>query len=733
MLSSLVLALLAMVPAPADTAWGQIRGTVHSQPSGLPVPSAQVEVQGGGRTFVVTADSTGAYLLARVPAGRQRFRVRHLEHEALEMEVLVPARAQVILDVTLTHRPLALDTLQATSAGELKVDASEAAPRGVSAITDFPAMEGGGVGAGLPGGGSSGAGGGGGDAGDALYVRGATADLKLVLLDGAPVYAPFHMGGLIDSFEPGLLSGARLYLGGAPPRYDGGISYVLDLSTRRADGARQRAEGAVDMVMARGVVEGPVWAGASYLVAGRVVHGTSLAQMEGDPFPYEFADALARFDVEVGGGVSIALTGFRNAEGVRIDTIPWRENFARWGNGALSARLRAPVLGSHGEITVAVSEFDGFLPEGGISRLILKEANTRRTRVAVDLTRTVGDLDLAYGWSFDRQRVRHRAVERTDVVRELLDTESQGTASGWYLEGHWRAARRWVLRGGFRSDMFAEGPKFAFSPRASLTWLVSDRAALTLAGGRYHQFVRVPNEFPFDIGIPNWADTLGMNTELAVASANHLSLALDQQLVEGVRLGLEGYYKHFQDVPDPEEVGTSASGVDVWVRRTTGEVTGWLGYSLSWSWSEPDEADRVRLSGRQILSAGVSGRVWRAGRFGVRVAYGAGLPYTPVGQSNSTPSSSGGVVDTDELGSVTDDPPLSGAPKQFLRIDAEVARTWTPRVGSHETQLTPYFRVINALDRRDALFYRYNPSRPERARAIATLPFLPVFGVEWKL
>ncbi|HEU4451849.1 MAG TPA: TonB-dependent receptor, partial [Longimicrobium sp.] len=605
MLSSLVLAFLAAAPAP-DTTWGQIRGTVHSQPSGLPIPSALVEVHGGGRTFAVTADSTGAYVLSRIPAGRQLFRVRHLEHEPLEMEVLVPARSQVILDITLNHRPLALDTIQASSSGELKVDGSEAAPRGVSAITDFPAMEGGGVGGGLPGGSPGTGGGTGGEAGDVLYVRGSTADLKLVLLDGAPVYAPFHMGGLIDSFEPGLLAGARLHLGGAPPRYDGGISYVLDLSTRSAEGDRHRAQGSLDMVSARGVVEGPAWRGASYLLAGRLVHGASLARLEGDPFPYEFADALARFDAELGGGVSIALTGFRNGEGVRIDTIPWRENFARWGNGAVSARLRAPVLGSQGEITVAMSDFNAFLPEGGITRLVQKEAHARRARVAVDLTRRVGDLDLAYGWSYDRQRVRHRAVEQTDLVQELLDTESTGTASGWYLEGHWRASRRWVLRGGFRSDMFTGGPNFAFSPRASLTWLLSDRAALTLAGGRYHQFVRVRNEFPFDIGIPNWADSLGMATELAVASANHLSLALDQQLVEGVRLGLEGYYKHFQDVPNPEEVGTSASGVDVWVRRTSGEVTGWLGYSLSWSWSEPDARDRVRLSGRQILSAGVS-------------------------------------------------------------------------------------------------------------------------------
>src|SRR5690606_5250419 len=63
------------------------------------------------------------------------------------------------------------------------------------------------------------------DPSEILYVRGAVADLKLVLLDGAPVYAPFHLAGLIAPFETGVLREASLFLGGAPSRYDGGLSY----------------------------------------------------------------------------------------------------------------------------------------------------------------------------------------------------------------------------------------------------------------------------------------------------------------------------------------------------------------------------------------------------------------------------------------------------------------------------------------------------------------------------
>ena len=735
LLASLALAaLLQGAPPPADTTWGAIRGTVQSEPSGLPVPLATVEVQAAERRVVITtADSVGAYRLSRIPAGRTTVRVRHLEHAPLEVEVLVPAGGEVQVDVGLRHRPLALDTLQAANGGDRAAAAQPGAAPNL-AVTNFPAIEGSGVGGAL---GGSGAGqipgGGGGEGGDVLLVRGAAADLKLVLLDGAPVYAPFHLGGLIDSFEPGLLSSARLYLGGAPARYDGGISYVLDLATRQGSPGRHTLTGALDMVGARGVVEGPVWRGATYLLAGRTVHGASLARLEGEPFPYVFGDGLARVEVPLAAGTSVSVMGFANAEGVRIDTIPWRENFARWSNRAGSVRLKAPFMGSAAELTAAVSGFDTWIPQGDANKILL-EARTRRTRLSADLGRTLGTTRLSYGFSYDEQQVRHRAVSRAAGERRLFDVDHRAVVSGWYVDGSVQASRRVVLRGGLRGDYFSRGgPWITFSPRLSGTWLLSDRAALTLAGGRYHQFVRIPYQQPFYVGETNYLDSLNIATEFSVAQADHVSLSLDQQLVEGVRLGLEGYYKHYRGIPYPQELGTYTSGVDVWVRRTEGALSGWLGYSLNWSWSLEDEKDDSvrtdRFQGRQILSAGLTGEIGRSARVELRVAYGAGLPYTALrGAADGVGAPSTGTVELE------DEAPLASlTPQDFLRLDAQLSRTWRPRVADRRTELTPYFRLLNGLDRRDALFYRYDRSRGDgQASAVAALPVLPVLGVQWK-
>ena len=731
----------AAVPAvaPADTVpWGTLRGTVQSEPGGAPVPQAVVELQGGARSFATTADSAGAYVLRHVPAGRQTLRVRHLGHAPFEMDVLVPAGSEMVLHVLLAQRTLRLDTVQVVGGGALGADSVAASRPEVVGALDVRAIESGNGVAGAGIGQRTGtAGNDPADPRDVLYVRGSAADLKLVLLDGAPVFAPFHTGGLIETFEPGVLRSARLHLGGAPARYDGGLSYVLDLATRAPNHERHSGSGGVDMMSAQALLEGPILRGVAYLVSGRMVHGASVSQFEDQPFPYRYEDGLGRVDLSLGEEGRISVMGFANREGVRVDTTAGRPRFADWGNRAGSVRFRGPIAGADGEITAALGEFHAAFPRGSVRR----DAQIRRLRLGLDLTRDEGAVRLRYGWSYDRTWAHHRVLdEAAGRRREVLDAVSAGDVGGVYVDAAWQATPRLMLRGGMRSDMFSDGPGMALAPRAAATWLLSDRAALTLAAGRYHQYVRVKPDWGIDLPGNDIADSLGIATQLRMASADHLSLALDQELVEGTRLGLEGFYKRFDGIPMADQIGAFNSGVDVWVRRASGAVDGWLGYSLAWTWARARDCGKKDcFDGRQILSAGVGGRLGRAGRFGVRVAYGAGLPYTGIGIGDQA-SVPGGVEDDPGRGAsgsgdepfVDQDAPLDEVtPDPYLRLDAELSRTWTPRLGSRETELTPYLRVLNALDRRDALFYRYDPD-DDASRGVATLPFLPIVGFEWK-
>jgi hypothetical protein len=123
------------------------------------------------------------------------------------------------------------------------------------------------------------------------------------------------------------------------------------------------------------------------------------------------------------------------------------------------------------------------------------------------------------------------------------------------------------------------------------------------------------------------------------------------------------------------------------------------------------------------------------GLFDVRVAYGAGLPFTAIPEPEVTTPVFGLVLHPASAGFASEpEPTLPTEPNQpYLRIDAQLARTWAADWRGFAFELTPYLKVLNALDRRDAIFYHYdrNEASPE-PRALAALPILPVFGVEWK-
>jgi hypothetical protein len=279
------------------------------------------------------------------------------------------------------------------------------------------------------------------------------------------------------------------------------------------------------------------------------------------------------------------------------------------------------------------------------------------------------------------------------------------------------------------------------APRGSATVLVGSGAALTLAGGRYHQYVRVPRPLPRGSLLRNFADSARIPTHMAVAGATHLSLGLDQQMGGGVRLGLEGFYKRYHGLPGAVDTLSStahSSGMDVWVRRTSGPLTGWFGYSLNWVWSSVDETRRAGdFVGRQTVSAGVRGVAWKSSVVGVRVAYGAPISSRDYGNVADGALGPGSIPSTDfSSGADLDtEAPVSTFSSEFLRLDAEISRTWTPRVAGRATEVTPYLRVINALNQRDGFFYRYSETGSGQGalQPLARVPLVPVFGVTWKI
>lgn len=737
MLAAISLALIAALQqGPTAT----VRGQVRSEKTNFPLQGASVAIVSAGLSMHATTDSAGFYVLREVPVGRRLLRATHLDHAPLEVEISVSDHAVITLDFSLELRPVKLPAITAravamrniddTTAAEpaaltqANVKALEASP-GVAEIgivdmtREVPGQE-------PP------------DPSDVLYVRGGTTDLKLVLLNGAPVFAPFHLGGIINPLDADLMRAAKLYVGGAPARYDGGLSYVMDLETRAGRSTESHASVSADLLSTRTVLEGPLTSAVSYLIGARSVHGAGAHAFVGSSkFPYAYADAISRIDIAALGG-QLTLSGFWNQESVMLDSIEGGRGQAAWGNTSGSARYRTNVLGTEAELAVAAGKFRTQLPVG-FSRPIVTNGEANRLRATANFARTYAGIYLQYGASLDRQRYDYAAWPRT-ATRDssLLRATTRGDIAGFYLDGKWQPVQRLTLRSGLRADIFDNDRAPRFAPRIAATFLLTDKATITIAGGSYRQYVRSGTSSGI-IGTP-LADTTKVSPSLSVARASHVVLSIDQDLGDAIRVALEGYYKAYADLPSTEGDLTKASGVDLLIRRGAGRISGWLGYSLAWIWSvDGGDSNRPHIfAGRQLLSAGATGMVAGNAKIDLRVAYGAGLPFTAIPEPEAAPpvfSTLAALKPDRVIGTVPEDNFSYPAPpdEQYLRVDAQVARTFVTDVRGFAFEITPYFKILNALDRRDALFYHFDRSQQEpQARAVAALPVLPIVGLEWR-
>jgi hypothetical protein len=727
-------------PTPAvttATVWGQVR----SDRSGAPLAFAVIElVSRSAQPLSVVTDSNGVYVMRGVPPGRRLLRATHFDHAPHEVEILVAADKQETIDFDLEFRPVRLMAVTAEGArglpsatdtvalvppdlGQTAARVLESSP-GVAELGIVDAARDASVGHDP-------------DPSDILYVRGGAADLKLVYMNGAPVYAPFHIGGLIQPLDGNMLRSATLHVGGAPARFDGGLSYVMDLETRSGRDREAHGTVAVDLLSGRALFEGPLGNRTTYIAAGRVVHGRGTEFMILEEFPYAYGDAVGRADMRIAPGHTLTLATFFNDELVRLDTVGAAREQARWGNRAGSLRYR----GTSGETdvlaTVALTQFRTTLPLGGI-RPLLTEGSANRARVALDFEQSMHGTRLFWGGSLDHIEFQYRAYPQGQSRDSaVVSTAADGVAGGVYGEVALSVLPRLRIRGGLRADAFKHTEGIRLAPRLSATLLLTDRAALTLTGGQYRQYIRTPERSLVFLG------TVAPDSAVTVAEATHLVLSLTQDLGEGIRLGLEGFYKEFSGLHADAARTTESSGVDLWLRRSAGNLMGWLGYSLAWVWSvEPGQPRSSHLfAGRHLVTSGVAGPLIGSGAFDVRVSYGAGLPYTAVPEPPvatpgfslaASPASPGGMPLSLAAAGSPDPPVVAAEPQEpYIRLDAQVSRTWGGSFGTFAFQFTPYLRVINALNRRDAIFYHYS-RESGRAEPVAGLPVLPILGAEWK-
>jgi hypothetical protein len=279
--------LLAM-----QASYASVSGVVRDSERGRPLAGAVVELS-DLECFAVT-DEEGVYLFQDVPAGPQHIAVSMLGFTSRTLHALVPREGRLHINIDLQPDPIpvaGIEGADSTSFPDRSLTAAAVHVHPLLAEPDFFQALAGGEVTMQP------------EAPSGIHVRGGSSDQTAYLLDGIPVFSPYHAAGTFSAWNPDALSQLRLSDGPSTAGLADALSGVVTAQTRRP-GARIGVQGSVSTTQARFTVDGPLGSrGAGYLFSlRRGFSGFIFPKDEPSYLNSEIGDWLAKLEVPVLGG-----------------------------------------------------------------------------------------------------------------------------------------------------------------------------------------------------------------------------------------------------------------------------------------------------------------------------------------------------------------------------------------------------------------------------------------------
>ncbi|HWJ21326.1 MAG TPA: TonB-dependent receptor, partial [Gemmatimonadaceae bacterium] len=670
----------AQEPQPAAARHGVVRGEVVDAASAAPLAGAVVYVIGMESAGMGAAtDDRGRFALTSVPAGTQRLRVRRIGYATREQSIVVPADDAVEVRIALTEAPLTLDPVRtrATPSERARfeqtpdvgvVTLSGEALRRVPAVGEPDVLRAAQLQPGVLARNDYTAG---------YNVRGGEADQNLILLDGIPVYNPFHLAGLFGTFIDASVGEVNLLTGGFPAPYGGRLSSVLDVTP--AAEARSGVHGTAGVsVLASSLALGGAFndGRTSWNVAGRRTYADKIVPAFSDQtLPYHFQDAQLHARHMAKNGGTLTLTAYAGGDYLNGSFADFGGDSTRsgagefgfdWGNQLVGLAWRQPFVHrpridfgsgkgiSLGDSAVFVQRFSftrfGTSLDLGNGSFTL-DNTIREFRVTGSLSGFHANHARTLGYEVSQYFTDYGAKSTQTGIR-ALDVRQRPSAGALYYEDLWKVNDRVLVRAGLRGEYVpAANQWWGISPRASVKYFATRDLAFTLAGGQYAQWVHaLRNE---DVPVQFFDFWLGSDRNLPVSVGRQLVAGAERWFGDARFARVEAYGKTYSalaeqnSADDPLVAGDefrplkgTSYGVDVLLRQleTARALGGWVAYSYGSSRREQteDTPGSVRefapaQDRRHNLNAVAS---WRPGTgkytFGARLGFGTGTPYTTI-------------------------------------------------------------------------------------------------------
>lgn len=459
-----------------------------------------------------------------------------------------------------------------------------------------------------------------------LFVRGGAADQNLVLLDDVPIYNTSHLLGFVSVFNPDVLDKVESVNGGFPAEYGGRLSSILNVQTLSETPSRTKVSGDIGLIASRLSIQQPIIKNKLGLhLAGRRTYIDQVVKPLNRDLPYYFYDMNAKLTFRPSARDEVKFSFYAGDDVLDIfqdrnnDGDGFKTKFNSGNNSQSLQWQHQNFLSGQTNVSFFRSKYQyrisNTFEDNQLMALSDIEDYGARIQWTSDSIRR-GRFKTGLDWT--HHAISPSVINTSGFISELLESSSasgrkmhEGAVHAQY---EFNLANRWTINAGLRASMAIAENKNYFNPepRLSLRYKINEGQSFKMSYSRMVQYLhRIANSAissPADIWFP-------VTKNIRPQTANQVGMAWQKFWPSRkVFLSTEVYYKRMNNLIGYEE-GTNlffntdfeprliqgngtAYGLEVLLKKEAGKLTGWISYTLSWSWRHFDELNK----GERFLS-----------------------------------------------------------------------------------------------------------------------------------
>lgn len=600
-----------------------------------------------------------------------------------------------------------------------------------------------------------------------IYVRGGSADQNLTLVDGVIVYNPSHLGGFASTFNGDAIQDIKLMKGTFPSEYGGRLSSVLDVTMREGNREKFIGTAGINLISGRVTIEGPLNDSSTYIFsARRMFLDRVLAAVPntGSIPRYGFYDFNGKINYFLSDIDRIFVTGFFSADKLTNPPANTDVDFGiEWSNATTNltwTRFNSASVFTNTSIMFTNYNFSTLIKDKfptAVSLDFFTESEITDLRLQRDMQILYGE---NHTFKTGAEIIYHDFTTTTSdyFIEELRYKDGYGTSiksfeAALYVQDEIKFQDFLTANAGIRMYYLQAGKFLQFEPRVSLSYFFLDRftlrTAFSIAHQNLHLLARNDIFLPTDVWYPSTANVKpGRSVQ---GSVGFEAVSYNKSFL----FSMEGYYKKMTNLHEyrdnaefnyeaefEEQITTGygeAYGVEFFINKRLGPVTGWIGYTLAYTKKFFDRLNKglpfcPRYDRRHDISVVGAYNLSDELSFGATWTYATGQAYSlPIGQYaiTSLVNPTGGTPQVGFEYSARDGYRLP----PFHKLDISLKYLYSLT----ENQIEFSLNIYNIYNRYNAfskyIGYKLEPGTNRKIpvlKQFTLFPFLPTIGVNFK-